>query len=146
MSDHYILDEAGNPVVESDYIKWAMWYEQSDEKRRVAETILGDIRVSTIFLSLTHLSNKMDDDFTPYLYETMVFADDAILARLIELSETDDRSIFSKAFGGIDIQKRYKTRQEAEQGHKNMCIFIETCLSNGLLSEKQVPDDQEATA
>jgi hypothetical protein len=36
--------------------------------------------------------------------------------------------------GGIDIQKRYQTRSEAEEGHKRMCEFLEVCLAQGLLT------------
>ncbi len=132
MNLHYILDEQGNPVFEPNYIEWARWYETAE--RHIGDTTLGDIRISTVFLSLPHVSKEIGND-NMMLYETMVFADEATLKRLLELAETDDRSIFSQVFGGIDIQKRYATRSEALQGHKNMCIFIETCLTNGLLAQ-----------
>jgi hypothetical protein len=136
LMDHYILDEQGNPVPEPDLIKWARWFHDSIEQRRVGSTELGDIHISTVFLGSVHISKELDND-NEMLYETMVFGTDADIARLIELSETDDRSIFTTFFGGFDIQKRYETREQALQGHRNMCIFVDTCLTKGLLDIKR---------
>jgi hypothetical protein len=131
--DKYILDGQGNPVVEPDPIKWARWY-KNDDNRVVGSNWFGGeaIHVSTVFLSLSCISKDLKDN-REMLYETMVFADKPILARLILISGTNDRSIISLFFGGTNIQKRYATRSEAEQGHKTMCKFVETCLSNGLV-------------
>ena len=140
--NHYILDENNNPIPEPDTIKWAKWYHDNMEQRIVGSTYFGDIHISTVFLSLPHISKELDNN-DMMLYETMVFASDAITVRLMELSETDDRSIFAYFTGIADIQKRYATRQEALQGHKNMCIFVETCLAKGLLEppiEKEVDE------
>ena len=127
---HYILDEQGNPVPEPDTIKWATWYEQAE--KHIGDTHIGDIHISTVFLSLPHVSKELGNDDI-MLYETMVFASEEILAKLLEISETDDRSIISRVFGGIEIQKRYATKEQALQGHKNMCTFIETCITKGLI-------------
>ena len=131
---HYILDEQGNPQLEPDYLKWAIWYESAD--RQMAETFFGNIRVSTVFLSIPHVNKDLLDPEVRYkmLFETMVFADKKILARLLELSESDDRSIITSVFGGVDIQKRYETKEQALEGHKKMCIFIETCIGKGLIA------------
>lgn len=130
----YILDEQGNPIPEHDPMKWSRWFHEAD--RQIGDTSLGDIRVSTVFLGLPHPSANNDEMM---LFETMVFADDAILKRISQLSETDDRSIithFLNALGGSeywDLQKRYATREEALKGHQEMCVFIETCIAKGLL-------------
>jgi hypothetical protein len=135
---HYILDEEGNPVPEHDTIKWGKWYQTAE--RHVGDTDFGDtIRVSTVFLSIPHVAMHSD---APMLYETMVFANDAIISRLLELSEHDDRSIISQALGGVDIQKRYATRDEALQGHAQMCNFIEVCITNGWISVS-MPDKEQ---
>jgi len=126
---HYILNEQGEPVPEPDMLKWGRWFQSAE--RHVGDTYFGDINVSTVFLGIYHVSKETGKD--NMLYETMVFADDATLARLIELSETDDRSIMAMFFGSFDIQKRYATRAEAVQGHKNMCAFIEVCVAKGLI-------------
>lgn len=126
---YYILDEQGNPQIEPDHLRWAIWYETAD--RQLAETYpREDIRVSTVFLSLPAPAKTPSGTA---LYETMIFAEKSILARLLELSESDDRSIISKIFGGVDIQKRYETKEAALKGHARFCIFIDTCLSNGLV-------------
>ena len=131
---HYILDEQGNPVPEPDTIKWGKWYQTAE--RHVGQNTFGSIDVSTVFLAIPHVSLHSD---VPMLYETMVFAPDDILQRLLELSESDDRSIISKVLGGVDIQIRYETREEAIQGHARICNFIEVCITNGLI-EVTKPD------
>jgi hypothetical protein len=88
-----------------------------------------------VFLGIDH---QFVPGGPPVLWETMVFADDAILRRLVELSETDDRSIIAKFTGSFDIQKRYTSRAEAEEGHRNMCVFIETCLTMGLVGQVEM--------
>lgn len=90
----------------------------------------GGIEVSTVFLGMDHAFL----DGPPVLWETMVFAEDALLKRLMELSETDDRSIIARFCGMIDIQKRYTSREAALAGHAMMCNFIETCITAGWLT------------
>ena len=127
---HYILDENNNPVPEPDTIKWGKWYEQAE--RHVGDTHIGDIHISTVFLSLPHLNKEPGNDDV-MLYETMVFASDEVITKLMELSETDDRSIVAMFTDDVDIQKRYATREQAIEGHKNMCVFVETCITKGLI-------------
>ena len=143
---HYRLDKQGNPVPEFDLLTWAKWMEHSWPARCVDQVVFragtpGAIKVSTVFLGTVHPNPRNLQDDTPMLYETMVFTEEPILARLLELAETDDRSIIAQAFGGIDIQKRYATKEQAKAGHKKMCHFIEVCLAQGLL-----PDGENASA
>jgi hypothetical protein len=90
----FILDDDGNPVEETDLIKWATWYETSAERRRVALDTINGKRISTIFLA-------MDFDFMfyrkgkPILWETMIF-------------DAKERSIYSK---------RYTSLADAKAGH-----------------------------
>jgi hypothetical protein len=122
-----LMDELGNPLIEN-MLKWSEWLQTAE--RHIGDNDFGDIRVSTVFLSSPHVSLHSD---APMLYETMVFADEVILQRLLELSESDDRSIISKVLGGVDIQIRYATKEEAIQGHARICNFIEVCITNGLI-------------
>jgi hypothetical protein len=151
MIDHYIFDEQGNIIplptfdrynnpIQENIIRWAKWYGSTD--RQVAEHFfMGEaIRVSTVFLSIASVFK--DDRTGLALYETMVFAADNILAKLLELSERDDRSIISTFLGGVDIQRRYATKEEAIQGHQQMCVFIETCVAHGWLPEPEWATDQ----
>jgi hypothetical protein len=86
--DKYILN-GHRPISEPDLMKWARWFETAD--RHVARTMIGDVRVSTVFLGLDH---SFDPKGPPLLFETMVFG------------------------GPLDgEQDRYSTWQEAEKGH-----------------------------
>lgn len=68
MSDtRYILDEQGKPVVERNLFKWAAWYENAE--RHVACELIGESKVSTVFLALDHAFGSEP----PVLWETMVF-------------------------------------------------------------------------
>lgn len=85
---HYILDDKHNAVAVS-LLEWAKWFETAS--RRVKETNVGDIRISTVFLGLDHSFGEGK----PLLFETMIF-------------------------GGEHNQDmdRYSTWQEAEDGHE----------------------------
>lgn len=63
----YILDENKNPVKVDDILEWARWFETSD--RHVSDDLIGDDRVSTVFLGLNHSHGGGE----PILFETMVF-------------------------------------------------------------------------
>jgi len=68
----WILDEDRVPVQidglsDDDYLRWHAFFKQAD-KRRVALTHLGDVKVSTMFLGVDH---GFKDH--PVLWETMVF-------------------------------------------------------------------------
>lgn len=68
--DHYILVKRVPIAV--DVMSWARWFEKNAAACRVAETKIGDVRVSTVFLGLNH---NFADDGPPILFETMVFGD-----------------------------------------------------------------------
>lgn len=70
----YILDKDGNPLLEPDLVKWAMWLEHShvspDKDNRIVERDhIGDVRVSTVFLGLDYNFGEGP----PVLWETMIF-------------------------------------------------------------------------
>jgi hypothetical protein len=91
--DKYILvgKDAG-PC--SDLLKWALWFETAN--RRVAETFVGSVRVSTVFLGLDYRFSNPHSE-SPILFETMVFG------------------------GPHDGDKeRYCSWEEAEEGHEQM--------------------------
>ena len=48
----HILDADNNPVLEPDVVKWAKWYETAN--RHVGNTVIGGIKISTVFLGLDH--------------------------------------------------------------------------------------------
>lgn len=93
----YVLDDSGNPVIEPDIVK-ADAFLRNIEARRVAETIVGDVRVSTVFLALDHAHG----DGEPVLWETMVFG------------------------GPLDQhQARYRSKADAIAGHADAVNQVE---------------------
>lgn len=64
---HWILDDHNNPK-EVDLMTWALWFK--DPRRKVADDMVCDVWVSTIFLGIDH-----NFAFTgpPILWETMAF-------------------------------------------------------------------------
>jgi hypothetical protein len=89
----YILDKNGRPVARDDLETWARWFEPAN--RRVAETTVGDLRVSTVFLGLDYAWA----DGLPILWETMIF----------------DKEIKEK-----DCDRCSASREQAEAMHEKM--------------------------
>lgn len=91
----YIL--VGKQIVScSDWMTWAYWLETHD--RQVADSIQGDVRVSTVFLGVDH---SFTDDGPPILFETVVFVNGS----------------------GGDME-RYCTWDEAEAGHARWVMQV----------------------
>jgi hypothetical protein len=65
-SDKYVPDENGEPR-KASLMEWAAWFESAD--RHVALDTIGDVDVSTVFLSFDHGFSGGP----PVLWETMVF-------------------------------------------------------------------------
>jgi hypothetical protein len=66
VSRRYILNDH-EPVPCDDLIGWAMWLEKAN--RIVGKDMVGEVRVSTVFLGLDHSFGQGP----PMLFETMVF-------------------------------------------------------------------------
>jgi hypothetical protein len=64
---HYRL-EGKTPVPANDVLEWARWYDKAN--RHVADTTIGRVRVSTVFLGLDHSFSRGGD---PVLFETLIF-------------------------------------------------------------------------
>lgn len=94
----YIL-QGKKPVPASNIKIWAQFFD-SDE-RIVAQDMIGDILISTVFLGIDH-SFHFDNEESPVLFESMVFGG----------NELDG------------ICQRYHTWSEAENGHKELINFI----------------------
>lgn len=99
MSDKYILD-GHTPVECDDLMKWGQWMGSAD--RHVNTTMVGDVKVSTVFLGLDH---SFGDDGPPILFETMIFG-----------GEHDE------------YQDRYATWDEAVDGHKKAVDMVSSDL------------------
>lgn len=124
----YILDEQGNPVVEHDSLVWSKWFENT-EARIIGRDFISykdeQIHVSTVFLGIPHPSFDSDKMM---MYETMVFAPDEVIDALHHYSEDNLTSIMGLMFSSKDIQRRYETRQQAEQRHKGMVAYVHVVL------------------
>lgn len=70
----YILGEDGKTPVECELMEWVNWFENANEKRRVARTELpdGGPVVSTVFLGLDYSFRSGP----PLIFETMAFGED----------------------------------------------------------------------
>jgi hypothetical protein len=93
MADKYIL--VGKEPKLASLMEWGKWFETAD--RRVANDIIGDVRISTVFLGLDHSFG----DGPPLLFETMIFG-----------GEHDQ------------YQDRCSTWQQAEAQHAEACRLI----------------------
>jgi hypothetical protein len=91
LNGRYILVDR-KPVPEPDLLKWAAWIKDR-EKSIVAQTEIGNIFVSTIFLGLDY--NFLGNG-EPILFETMAF----------------------KGGESLDIQERCCTWEQAEAQHR----------------------------
>jgi len=88
----YILIN-GEVVEETDLLIWAKWMQTT--KRQIQEDMIGNVRVSTVFLGLNHNFGKGP----PVFWETMIFG------------------------GALDKQQaRYISRELAIKGHQD---FVE---------------------
>lgn len=108
MRDRYfiLIDKR---VVPCSMMEWARWYQladkgENDTLRRVAQTLVGDVWVSTVFLGLDH-GFSMNPEDPPVLFETMCFSD-------------------RENFEDFNMQ-RYCTWDEAEAGHRSVVEALE---------------------
>lgn len=95
MTAKYILD-GKVPVKEDDLLKWIRWFEEADN-RQVAQTILDDVKVSTVFVGLDYSFGVGP----PVTFGTLV--------------SSGDRDGF---------ERHYSTWEEAEAGHKAIVKMI----------------------
>ena len=78
------------------------WTDAWSVSRVVAQTVVGPMHVSTVFLVLDH-NQSLDPDAPPLVFETMIFDAD----------------------GGDVYQERYSTWNEAEAGHARAVAHAE---------------------
>lgn len=107
INDKFILDDNGVPRPCRDLIKWARWFEKSQEIRRVADIMVGQKRISTVFLGLNHGFESR----VPILWETMVFENDE----------------------SIDCHRCSGTREQAEAMHACVVAYYEKLEGNRAL-------------
>ena len=87
----YILD--GHEPVATELMAWSKWFEANVTKRHVADEMVGDVRVSTVFLGVDH---QYMDGGPPLLFETMIFRD-GVADDLMERCSTWDEALAQHA-------------------------------------------------
>ena len=128
--DRYIIGDDGEPEPCEDLLTWALWMETHE--RITLQTHYGRIMVSTIFLGLDH--NFWGSE-KPVLWETMVF-------RRLRKPRI--------LFGGYPLwrdtidrhTRRYSSKLEALQGHHEVCIAVERCLTAPRKTRKALSKDE----
>ena len=103
MMENYILVD-GKAVLEPDMLKWGIWFETAN--RIVAQTKIGQVKVSTVFLGMDH---NFCGNGLPILFETMIFG-------------------LPKIFGDGEPCVRYSTIDEAKIGHNEAVDAVRTML------------------
>ncbi len=117
---HYTTDETWRPIPCEDLMTWARW--MASANRSVAKTKVGNMEVSTVFLGfICPYFNGEDGSF----FESMVFAPHETIEKLCKATSEDMRSIFARFLGNMEIQKRYRTIEEARAGHDQIVKFVE---------------------
>jgi hypothetical protein len=104
--DAYLYNKQGMRIGltrDADILK--EWVDAWSVNRVVAQTVVGPMRVSTVFLVIDH-NQSLDPDALPLVFETMIFDSDG-----------DDR-----------YQERYSTWNEAEAGHAKAVALAEMLL------------------
>jgi hypothetical protein len=102
----YILD-GHTPVLIDDIHAWAQWFETSDAERIVAQTTVGDVQISTVFLGIDY---NYRPHGAPVLFETMAFL-------LGSRSEIADLPVL-----------RYATWAMAQRGHARVVNMAKSRL------------------
>lgn len=111
MRSHLYILKGHDPVPCESLLEWGRFFERPDS-RRVAETTIGALWVSTVFLGMDH-----GHFGEPILFETMVFARSSS-------GEIHDH-----------MTRRYCTWEEAEAGHAE--IVAELTAAQTKLGELQ---------
>lgn len=101
-SKKYILGENHELIEETDLRTWGRFLENI-KNRRVAQDVIDNVKVSTVFLGLDHNFGEGK----PLLFETMIFG-----------GERDEE------------EWRWHTWKEAEEGHKKIVKELKSKNNN----------------
>lgn len=116
---YYILvDREVRPA--SDAQEWVGWFE-THRDRHVAETFIGEYRVSTIFLATDF---NFSGTGLPVLFES-----------LVQWPNPEHVNASDGVTGGFEgflyYRTQYHTYDQAEQGHEALCEQIRRLTENG---------------
>lgn len=112
-------------------LEWAYWRGKADV--RVARTNLTEsIFVSTVFLGTLHLDPVKPGVVMDCLFETMIFGlNDHLQDAFVKWKSNTSFSIIAAAiFGRGEFQRRYRTVQEAREGHEETVNLLRYFLAS----------------
>jgi hypothetical protein len=126
-------DRQGKPITAE---QWSAL--RTSEYKRVAETTIGPLWVSTVWLGIDHGFEIRGRKHRPVIFETMIFPADG---QVVKDSRRDDEAKIVAALhpelrGLIDNQWRYCTEAEAIAGHDGVCVDIRILMSNIAMAEQ----------
>ena len=105
------IERDGKPIP-SSLPEWLAW--RTAEKKRVAQTVVGNVLVSTVFLGIDYGYNED----VPVLYETMLFANNG---KYEPIGVVGNNRYY---------QRRYVTREAALAGHDVACRICRKFLKD----------------
>ena len=105
------------PEATTDILRWGRAFGDGDS-RRVAETQVGDVWVSTIFMGLDHNYSRQGP---PILFETMAFVGGVSADQLRDVFLAGN--FIETLYVGF---ARYATWDEAERGHADAVADVES--------------------
>lgn len=119
--EHYILNPDGSTKT-VELLEWAKWMEENRSERIVAQTVVGDYKVSTVFLGLDH---NFGDKGDPILFETMTF-ENKVSSHTFMGKERKYHKEAEEA--GLkpegEVSGRWRTKSEALAEHKKIVEIV----------------------
>ena len=107
MSNYFWNREDNSYPKATDIVAWSNWFENIENRRVKVSKAGHGFSVSTVFLGIDHGWNEEE----PLLFESMVFNDDIKMCDDLKLD--------------YDYQKRYRTCEEAIEGHHEILSNLE---------------------
>ena len=125
----FIMDDDHNVIPCDDIIEHAKW--MMDHKKKIVEqTRVGEVDISTVFLGIGHCNSQFGGDSSfDYVFETMAFGPEELIDVIVRNTTEDISSVMAKFCGWSDLQRRYKTWDEAKKGHKETVDFVTKILA-----------------
>ena len=114
-------DRRGDPLTVREYAA----LHQFRSYCRVAETFIGPLRVSTVWLGLDHrwLATPSEAPLPPVIFETMVFQKDRV-------------SLHPELDAFVNYQERYCSEEDAETGHAEVCVDIRSMMAKIAMADE----------
>ena len=142
-------DRQGNPI--EDTLKYGRMHADPDYKR-VAETAIGPLWVSTVWLGIDMgfmqiLADAGEAPYKPVIFETMVFPVDRPahghepMAKWLAANDAVIANLHPELRDWVESQWRYSTEAEAIAGHDSVCVELRT-----LIAKIEMADEVEAEA